>query len=101
MVPHLYFVSAHVLSPPQTVSAHTECVQCVCAVSVRTPEMDAVLLGVLVTQLRHCEKRGVLTRGMSVTFVAGALSVRRRLFDKLVPPNSLTTGLQLPNARAC
>ena len=37
---------------------------------------------------------------MSVTFVAGVLAVRRRLFDKLMPSNNLITGLQLPNALA-
>ena len=55
----------------------------------------------MVTHFRQRKKRDVLTNGMSVTFVAGALAVRRLLFDKLVPSNSLTTGLQLPNALAC
>lgn len=93
----------HVSDPLQTVSAQTECVQiCMCNISTYSRNgRCARFLMRMVTHFRQRKKRDVLTNGMSVTFVAGALAVRRLLFDKLVPSNSLTTGLQLPNALAC
>lgn len=48
----------------------------------------------------HTEVWQVLTKGISVTFVAGALAVRRLLLDKLEPSNILKIGLQLPNRLA-
>lgn len=96
---YLYFVLVHVSNPLHTVSAQTECMRNISVYS-RNGRCAKVLVR-MVTQFRQCKKRDVLTNGMSVTFVTAALAVRRLLFDKLVPSNSLTTGLQLPNALAC
>lgn len=52
------------------------------------------------TAAKQAKQRVVLTKGRSVTFVAGTLTVRRCLFEKLVPSKVLTTGLQLANAAA-
>ena len=56
------------------------------AVSVRTAEMNDVLGSCAYSKaVQATLKRDVRTKGMSVTFVAGALAVRRLLFDKLIP----------------